>query len=428
MSVFKLGKHALCAGLLFSIASAAQADGPGVTLSVHCGASSGLNSIGAALKVLKHSETSGPSTINVSGACNEDVVIQSMDRVTLNAVKGASINDPSQGTNVTVVIDDSRSVAINNFVINGYAAGTSGNDVVDCQDASVCFFNGDTIQNGPAGAGIGVWSGSYLDIEGGFLQNNSSWGGLVVFRSAKARVNGVTSQRNWRGAVVAEGGHLQLINSTITSNSDVGIELRQGAALICQSCAVTGNGSVGVNVEESSVTTFHGNASVTGNAGAGINLSDLSSASFDGTESVNNNGGQGDLVCNPKYTTTAGLPGGGGSTNCTGQAPFSTIVGLTNAHVDPASGNTLVSAFILTDSTDPNCLLTLSESNNAVPGMVTFCGVRTPFLYGGKPGVLIHVLFPAPVVNPLVLSLTVHQNGAKIYGQPVLCRPVDGCN
>jgi len=63
------------------------------TLQVNCAAKEGMHSIGSALRALQN--VPGPSTINVSGACNEDVVIQGMDRVTLNAVNGASINDPS---------------------------------------------------------------------------------------------------------------------------------------------------------------------------------------------------------------------------------------------------------------------------------------------------------------------------------------------
>jgi len=292
-------------GLLVLMGSTANA----TTLWVNCGATKGLTSINAALKAVQNSESHGPATINVSGACHENVVIQSMDRLTLNAVNGASINDPSQGVSVTLVITDSRDVAINNFVINGYAAGTSGNDVVWCQDASVCRFSGDTVQNAPQGAGIGVYSGSYADIEGGFLQNNSGWTGLAVLRSARARAQGLTSQNNWRGFVVAEGGHLQLNGSTIANNTDVGIEVRQGAALVCNPCTVTGNGSHGINVEHSSVATFDNNSSVTGNVGAGVNLTNLSSATFDGTGNVaNNNGGQGDVVCNPNFTVAAGLP------------------------------------------------------------------------------------------------------------------------
>lgn len=315
MSVYELGKHALgarhvlCMGLMFLSTSQAQAGPSGITLNVHCGASSGLNSIGAALKVLQHSETSGPSTINVSGVCNEDVVIQGMDRVTLNAVNGASINDPSSGNNPTLSIIDSRTVTVTNFVISGYAPGTSGNDVVDCARASICRFNGNTVQNAPQGAGIGVYSGSYADIEGGLLQKNTGWAGLAVAHGARALAIGVTLQGNWRGAVIYDGAHLQFANSTSTANTDLGFMVRQGATLICQGCTVTLNGSEGVHFEENSVGSFVSNFSVTGNAGAGVSVSNGSNASFlGGGNATNNNGGQGDVVCNPHYTTVAGSP------------------------------------------------------------------------------------------------------------------------
>src|SRR5271165_758108 len=76
--------------------------------------------------------------------------------------------------------------------------------------------------------------------------------------------------------------------------------------------------------------------------------------------------------------------------------PFSKNVLLTNAQLSVDQGPSVVTAFILTDSADPNCLVTFGESNNAVAGTVAFCGVRTPSLYSGKPGVLISVFFPAP--------------------------------
>jgi hypothetical protein len=107
--------------------------------------------------------------------------------------------------------------------------------------------------------------------------------------------------------------------------------------------------------------------------------------------------------------------------------PFSINVLLTNAHVLPNSGNSVVRAFILTDSANPNCLVSLGESNNAVAGTVAFCGARQPSLYGGRPGAMITVFFPGPVVVNLVLTVTVHQNGARGYGQPVACLPADGC-
>ncbi len=68
------------------------------TLYVNCGGKSDLTRIGAALRVLQYSEGPGPSTINVLGACNENVVIRRLDRLTLNAVNGgASVSDASGG-------------------------------------------------------------------------------------------------------------------------------------------------------------------------------------------------------------------------------------------------------------------------------------------------------------------------------------------
>ena len=106
---------------------------------------------------------------------------------------------------------------------------------------------------------------------------------------------------------------------------------------------------------------------------------------------------------------------------------FSKNVSITNEELSSDFGPSVVRAFILTNSVDPNCLVTLGESNNAGAGVVAFCGVRAPSLYGGKPGVLVTVFFPAPVAGNLILTLTVHQNGAKKYSQPVACSTADGC-
>src|SRR5262252_8417521 len=82
------------------------------TLYVNCGGKGGMASIGGALRVLQNGEGPGSSTINVSGACHENVVIQSMDRLTLNAVNGASISDASGGKQDVISILDSRAGAV----------------------------------------------------------------------------------------------------------------------------------------------------------------------------------------------------------------------------------------------------------------------------------------------------------------------------
>src|SRR5262249_16907134 len=96
------------------------------TLNVNCGDKVGLTSIGAALTALQYSEGRGPNTINVSGACHENVVIQSVDRLTLNAINGASVSDASGGKKDVIAVLDSRGIAINGFTINAGSDGVSG--------------------------------------------------------------------------------------------------------------------------------------------------------------------------------------------------------------------------------------------------------------------------------------------------------------
>ena len=160
MSASRVARYLCAPVLLLMLGSMAEA----ATLQVYCGAKVGLTTIGAALKVVQFA---GPSTVNVSGACHENVVVQVVDRLTLNAVHGASINDPSGGNLSTVTIDDSRDVAINGFTING------GADGIDCQDGSVCRLNGNTIQGAVNGYGVGVFF-SQLFLDGGTLQNNGT--------------------------------------------------------------------------------------------------------------------------------------------------------------------------------------------------------------------------------------------------------------
>src|SRR5262249_30420197 len=97
--------HTCYAALLLLLGSVTA---EAATFYVHCGATGGLNSIGAALKALKISEASGSSTINVTGHCQENVVVQGIDRLALNAVNGASINDASSGALDVISVVDSR--------------------------------------------------------------------------------------------------------------------------------------------------------------------------------------------------------------------------------------------------------------------------------------------------------------------------------
>jgi hypothetical protein len=181
------------------------------TLYVNCGGKVGLTSIGAALKVV---HSSGPSTINVSGACNENVVIQNLDRLTLNAAPSASINDISGGNTDTVQIASSQSVSINNFTINGGATG------VDCLLGSLCYLNGNTVQGAAGGIGVGAGALSRVFVSGGTVQNNF-WG-INAQNGGGVWAIGVLIQQNQLGVNLVSGGLLQT-NATITGNAGTGI-------------------------------------------------------------------------------------------------------------------------------------------------------------------------------------------------------------
>jgi hypothetical protein len=78
---------------------------------------------------------------------------------------------------------------------------------------------------------------------------------------------------------------------------------------------------------------------------------------------------------------------------------------------------TAVRAFIPTDSTSRNCLVTFSESNFAIAGLALFCGQRE---FNGQQGIIISIPSIEPMPTGLILSVTAYQERAHGYGPPVL--------
>lgn len=274
------------------------------TLFVNCGGKGGLTSIGAALKVVQFL---GPSTINVSGSCNENVVIQNLDRLTISAAPGASINDVSGGNAGTVTISGSQSVSINNFTING---GVSG---VGCGLGSLCYLNGNTIQ-GAGFAGVAAGALSRIFVSGGTLQNN--FAGIAAQNGGGVWAIGVLIQQNQQGVNLVSGGLLQT-NATITANTGTGVLATTNSTLNCNGCNVTGNGDHGIILRRNSSARIVGSYAITGNTGGGVLLSEESSASFDQGNVTGNTGGL-DVACGASATTArfATVNIGGGTTNC----------------------------------------------------------------------------------------------------------------
>jgi hypothetical protein len=114
---------------------------------------------------------------------------------------------------------------------------------------------------------------------------------------------------------------------------------------------------------------------------------------------------------------TPGTPGTTGPRGATGPAGIVNVarIQLTGDEVNPAARNEL-KAFIRTDSTSANCLVTLAESNTASAGTTVYCGQRT---YNEAQGIFIHVFLPASAPTGVMLGLTVYQDGAQQYAVPV---------
>ena len=324
MSAFKSKKHACYAALLLLCGSAAAQ--AGTTLYVQCGASTGLTTIGAALKALKDSEDGGPSTISVSGACHENVVIQNMDRLTIAGSNGASITDASRGTKDVVDVLASR-VNVVGLTIDGL--GSVNFDAVDCEQDSDCTLVGDTIQGGADA--VGVYAVSKARIYGGILRNNTTAG---IFTRGDAAAFGVMIQGNPTGVLVLRGGRM-FINLfphtsrvTTVSNNGLGIKVQEGAQFQCNGCVVEDNAGDGIHLDVSAAATIvpgfldDGStlqAAITRNAGFGVYVGDLSSAAFHGSPIVTGNG-QPDILCNSPTAVTRGAltaAVGAAHTNCT---------------------------------------------------------------------------------------------------------------
>jgi hypothetical protein len=282
------------------------------TLHVHCGAGHGIKSITQAITILQQSGSLGPKTIVVSGDCKENVLVQSMDNLTISGQGTGSITDASGGAADLMDIQDSRRIVIDGLTFNGGANG------VVCTGMSTCRFSGDTIRDS---AGIGVFvSNAQARLDQCSISNNA-FRGLNVVNGAVAGVVTSTLQGNGDGIVVIGHGTVALVDSAVNGSLNRGILAIEGSAIRLQNSSVTGSAGDGVSLQQSSqarLESFAGANSITGNGGAGVTLSDLSFAFFDVGSNVNGNAGGTDVVCLPQFSATRGATTNlsSGTTNC----------------------------------------------------------------------------------------------------------------
>jgi len=271
-----------------------------------------------ALKLVAALNPGGPNTINVSGSCKDNLVIEGLDRLTLITKNGASISDRSSGALPVVYIHDSQSFTLQGFTING------GGDGVDCFGASVCRLLSNTIQSSLGQQGVGVGGSSRGILVGNTIQNNTQRG-LTVNGGGQVFSNSDTFSGNASAAIVANSGtYFTADLSSVTNNGSDGspaIVLTDHSAARLISCTISGNKGDGVDVQRSSEARFDaydGPGTVTANSGVGVAVADLSFALFTGGTTITGNLAGADVLCLPQFPATRGALSniGGGVTNC----------------------------------------------------------------------------------------------------------------
>jgi copper-binding protein NosD len=280
------------------------------TVSVQCRATRTYpNTISAALKLL---DPNGPNTLNIFGVCNENVVINGFNRLALAGKHGASVTDASGGAAQTIQVIDSTDVVFRQLTIDGGLIG------VQCDDFSVCRFDGDQLINGRDG-GIQITQ-SRAEISGTTIRNTGN--GVTSLGASSIRiVGGVTLENNGNGIVVDGGSSIEVFGAAILNSQFAGIEVAEHAYLSLSATTISGNRNGIELVRHSSVHLGPGNA-ITANRDYGIFLFDLSFANFDPGNNVtgNNRNGAGalDVACFAQYTATRGvfINTGGATTNC----------------------------------------------------------------------------------------------------------------
>jgi len=232
-------------------------------------------------------------------------VIKSMDRLTLITGKGASITDGSNESLAVVDIEDSHSVTIQGFTINGGLQG------ILCSTASVCYLTGNTIQ-GPGRFGVQVSRGSHTYFESNVIQNWARgafiFGGAEVFSS-----NDVFRSNGGSAIAVLNRSYFESNNSSLDDNG-VGIEAGGSGVFLGGSGTVSGNTSDGIRVLAASEVIVQG-PTINANGGAGVLIMDSSFAGFLAANVTGNLSGL-DIDCEPQFSTARLVDGTGGISNC----------------------------------------------------------------------------------------------------------------
>lgn len=295
----------LAAVCLFLFGGTCTGYAAGVEVTVNCDAKKN-NSINAVLATLNKQ---GPNTIHVSGTCNESVIIDGFNDLTLLANPGASINDPTPSTtddNDPLDISNSRVVSVQGFTINGGYLGIS------CFGFSSCSLRNNTIQ-GAADSAVYIGRQSAAELFSDTLQNSNF--GLTVIHGAEAVLYGTTIQANQdSGAHVSSHSFLRISNAnrgfgfnTIQGNLVAGVWAEFNSTVFVEPNAVniTANLGPGFILFGASVLNVQGLGNSITNNQEGVDVGDSSFANISPSTAMIGNT-NGDVQCSGQFSDATG--------------------------------------------------------------------------------------------------------------------------
>jgi hypothetical protein len=243
-----------------------------------------FTSIQAAINSLPVNASTEPHTITVTGTCTGRVLIDSRQRITIEAPVGQTTTITSANPNaILVTVDRSRSIVLRRLVLSG---GRIGLFLDQNSEASIEDL---TVEN-VAGRGILMFQNSSLATFGTTRVRNNTGSGIELDEGSVIVLGPATIENNGGSAVsLGNGSRATIGNTTITGNGSGVAVLNGSAARFALENTIQNNGFSGVTVRQGAAVRFDGTTTIEGHPQSGLAVL-AAKAEVRGMLKVSNNG------------------------------------------------------------------------------------------------------------------------------------------
>jgi hypothetical protein len=263
------------------------------TVNVDCAAGQSLQGAINTLDVV------GPHTINVTGTCKENILIDQRDRLTIQGPAGGTATlSGATSTAHVVSVFRSHAIVLRRLVITGGARGVflrhgselriEGSRIEYNTDTGLFPIENSTVLVGGTQAaqavaityntGAGIFAnGSFITI-GGFTTIEDNGGRGVIMQGGRSFIQGPGNgiRRNgsrgpgFGGVRLLKGAALDLTGVDVSANFGPGVEAEFNAVLFLTNATIANNLEHGVRVLRGAVANIPAGNAILGNGGANL--------------------------------------------------------------------------------------------------------------------------------------------------------------